>query len=129
MGFRNRSREVQADSLNLLANALKFSDGDVHVVVQCSSISGEPKSVDVVDQGIGIAPNQLESIFEAFQQADNSTSRQFGGTGLGLTISWSLARVLGFNIEVSSELGVGSTFRVVLGSSSTADQAPTRLLA
>jgi CheY-like chemotaxis protein len=64
----------------------------------------------------------VHAIFEAFQQADNSTARQFGGTGLGLTISQSLARLMGFDITLTSELGVGSIFSVVM--SRAAQPAP-----
>lgn len=96
--------------------------------MQHDEISGEPMSVDIMDQGIGIAPDRIECVFEAFQHADNSTSRQFGGTGLGLTISRSLARLLGYDIDVASECGVGSTFRILLGSSSATAPAPASLL-
>jgi signal transduction histidine kinase/ActR/RegA family two-component response regulator len=101
--------------INLVGNALKFSaNRDVRVVVRADPVSGRPIAIDVVDTGIGIPADRLASIFEAFQQADNSTARQFGGTGLGLTISRSLALLMGFDITVSSEVGVGSTFSIVL---------------
>jgi signal transduction histidine kinase/ActR/RegA family two-component response regulator len=100
---------------NLVSNAVKFTaDGDVRVVLNVDPCSGQPRRLDVVDTGIGIPAARVQSVFEAFQQADNSTARQYGGTGLGLTISRSLALLLGFDIAVVSEVGVGSTFSIVL---------------
>ncbi|MDB4889034.1 MAG: Histidine kinase [Gemmatimonadetes bacterium] len=104
--------------INLASNALKFADnGDVRVVLSADPRTGRPTRIDVIDTGVGIPRERLQSIFEAFQQADNSTARQFGGTGLGLTISRSLAQLMGFTIEATSEVGAGSTFSVVLSPS------------
>lgn len=101
--------------VNLIGNAVKFSAGsEVRVVVTTDRASGHALRVDIVDTGIGIPADRIGTIFDAFQQADNSTARLYGGTGLGLTISRSLARLLGFDITVVSELGVGSTFSIVL---------------
>ncbi|HGG56732.1 MAG TPA: hypothetical protein ENK31_02925, partial [Nannocystis exedens] len=71
----------------------------------------------VHDTGIGISPQMVDTVFEAFTQADNSTTRIYGGTGLGLTISQRLCKMMGGTLTVSSELGVGSTFIASLPSS------------
>jgi CheY-like chemotaxis protein len=68
----------------------------------------------VKDTGIGIPPDRLKAIFEAFQQADGTTSREFGGTGLGLTISRSLCQLMGYDLRVESEVDKGSTFTILL---------------
>jgi CheY-like chemotaxis protein/anti-sigma regulatory factor (Ser/Thr protein kinase) len=97
---------------NLLGNALKFTpEGTVAVAL---SVAGNGVSIEVRDTGIGISEDRLESIFATFTQADSSSSRRFGGTGLGLTIARQLAQKMGGDIEVSSEVGKGSTFRVFL---------------
>jgi len=101
---------------NLLANAFKFTQrGGVRLVVSPAA----PGSIafSVVDTGIGIPADKLELIFEAFRQADGSTSRQYGGTGLGLSISRGLAQLLGGELKVTSTPGQGSTFTLVLPAS------------
>lgn len=101
--------------INLIGNALKFTEkGSVSVRVAKDERTGRPARIDVVDTGVGIPANRLDAIFEAFKQADSSTSRVFGGTGLGLTITRSLALLMGFDVKVESELGVGSTFSILL---------------
>ncbi|NML32776.1 response regulator [Paraburkholderia antibiotica] len=98
---------------NLLSNALKFTEhGEVTLAV--APVGDDALRFDVRDSGIGIAPDKLEMIFEAFQQADGSTSRQYGGSGLGLSISRELARLLGGRITVASEVGKGSVFTLWL---------------
>jgi len=110
---------------NLLSNAFKFTkEGSVSLdlyrpdrKVDLSRSGLDPAeaiAIRVADSGIGMTPEQLQVIFEAFQQADGSTSRQFGGTGLGLSISRELAANLGGQIEVTSEPGKGSTFTLYL---------------
>jgi len=102
--------------INLIGNALKFTErGSVTVRVVTSPVDHQPLRIEVVDTGIGIPREKLGLIFEAFQQGDASTARKYGGTGLGLTISQALCRLMGFRIEVASEVGRGSTFSVVLG--------------
>ena len=98
---------------NLLSNALKFTEqGQVNLKVQ--AVRGGRIAFAVRDTGVGIAPHQQEVIFEAFRQADGTTSRRYGGTGLGLSISRELAHLLGGDITVDSALGQGSTFTLEL---------------
>ncbi|HKK93611.1 MAG TPA: PAS domain S-box protein, partial [Longimicrobiales bacterium] len=88
--------------INLVGNAVKFSeDGSVTVRLETDG-DRRPVAFHVADTGVGIPPDRLEAIFEAFRQADGSTSRRYGGTGLGLTISLQLAELLGGTIEVTS---------------------------
>ncbi|MCB1802814.1 MAG: hypothetical protein KDI82_14075 [Gammaproteobacteria bacterium] len=99
---------------NFLANAVKFTERG-RVVLRASA-AGAPYAVNlsVKDTGIGIAHSKQEAIFEAFQQADGSTSRRYGGTGLGLTISRQLADLLGGEIRLASALGKGAEFSLLL---------------
>jgi len=112
---------------NLLTNALKFTEqGEVEVSVRCLP-DGEAcrtLQIQVRDSGIGIAQDQQERIFQAFQQIDGSISRRYGGTGLGLAITRQLAEVLGGQVTVDSELGRGSTFTVELPVASSAPSLP-----
>jgi PAS domain S-box-containing protein len=103
--------------INLTGNAIKFTElGAIHVLVQVVGVdSDNPKiQIDVVDTGIGLTEQQMSRLFQAFVQADTSTTRKFGGTGLGLTISKRLAEMLGGTIAVESRLGQGSTFTVTV---------------
>ncbi len=97
---------------NLIGNGLKFTaQGEVTIRVGLDTTGGKNRlCFDVHDTGVGLSPDKFESIFEPFVQADSSTNRQFGGTGLGLTISRRLARAMGGDITVSSQPGQGSTF-------------------
>lgn len=101
---------------NLVSNAIKFTDkGRVRVVMRLAAGEGEPRfAIDVIDSGVGIAEDKLDSIFDAFVQADSSITRRFGGTGLGLAISRRYARLMGGDVVARSEVGRGSVFTVTV---------------
>ncbi len=121
-----RLRQILA---NLVNNAIKFTEQG-EVVVEISRLAEEKGKtwvrLAVRDTGIGIPPERLDAIFEAFTQADSSTTRRYGGTGLGLTICKRLAELMGGHIHVQSEVGAGSTFWVELPLS-VADASPQRV--
>lgn len=101
---------------NLVGNAVKFTDAG-KVTVDCRLQNGQDHPhivIRVIDSGIGIAPDKLNSVFDPFVQADVKITRRFGGTGLGLAISRKFARVLDGDITVESEPGKGSCFTVIL---------------
>ncbi len=104
--------------LNLAGNAVKFTDaGGVRLIARLVGRENEDDgllSVEVVDTGIGIRPDQLDRLFASFTQADTSMARRFGGTGLGLAISQRLARMLGGDISVRSTPGEGSSFTATI---------------
>jgi PAS domain S-box-containing protein len=111
--WRGDPKRIRQIITNLLSNALKFTEkGRIEI-----RVSGQQQedfrylmSIEVRDSGIGIAADKSDQIFSAFKQADTSTSRKYGGTGLGLTISRHLARAMNGDIGLSSEIGHGSTF-------------------
>jgi PAS domain S-box-containing protein len=110
IGDPNRIRQILN---NLFSNALKFThQGRIDIRVQGERLANHQYNlrIQIKDSGIGIAEKKIGQIFSAFKQADSSTSRKYGGTGLGLTISQHLANAMQGIIEVESELGVGSTF-------------------
>ena len=112
--------------LNLLSNAGKFTkSGEIKVKVTRQTLEPQildPQNLDqaeyfcfeISDTGIGISPENIQNLFQAFNQVDNSTTRQYGGTGLGLAISQRLCQMMGGDIMLESELGKGSTFTVRL---------------
>ncbi len=108
----NRLRQIL---INLVANAIKFTEaGSVTVTMTMFAGPDELLVFEVRDTGIGMTPEQIERIFEPFAQADTSTTRQFGGAGLGLSISKALANLLGGDVRCESEPGVGSRFIVAI---------------
>ncbi len=118
---------VQQVLINLLGNAVKFTDtGQVRLTVTCTARQNDTiwVHITVSDTGIGIPRDRLNEIFDAFSQADGSTTRRFGGTGLGLAICKHLAELMGGKIWVESTVGKGSDFHVVLPLR-VAEQRPT----
>ncbi len=113
--FPTDAEKLKQVIINLIGNALKFTErGSVTVRVVTDPADQHPLRIDVVDTGIGIPQEKLGLIFEAFQQAEAGTARKYGGTGLGLTISQALCHLMGYRISVTSQVGCGSTFSVVL---------------
>ena len=118
VGDAGRIRQIVT---NLVGNAVKFTDkGEVIVQVDCAEADHPSGNDDdcllhfsVRDTGIGIPADKQERIFERFTQADASTTRNYGGTGLGLTISKHFCTMLGGDITVTSEPGKGSTFSLL----------------
>lgn len=107
-----RLREIL---INLVDNAIKFTEaGSVRVSVSLVATETPQLRFDVTDTGIGMKPKQIDRLFEPFTQGDSSTTREFGGTGLGLTISRQLALMLGGDISISSKPGKGTTMSLVI---------------
>ena len=126
VGDAGRLRQIL---VNLVGNAVKFTaQGEVTVAVEAKAVHGAEVELHfyVRDTGIGIPDDKLDIIFEGFRQADGSTTRKYGGTGLGLTISQQLVELMGGHIFVESELGMGSTFHfdVWLTRQAPAEQTP-----
>ncbi|MEE8320422.1 MAG: response regulator, partial [Gammaproteobacteria bacterium] len=125
MGDPARLRQI---ILNLISNALKFTDNGtiiVHVENDSDDNSSDFVRFSVVDTGIGIPRKKLDTIFESFTQADSSTTRKYGGTGLGLTISKSLTEMMDGRIWVESEEGKGSAFSFTAGMTATREGEQT----
>lgn len=108
LGDATRVKQVFS---NILSNAIKFANNSSTVVVNVNYICDENRLYcEVIDSGIGIDANNFYSIFNSFEQGDSSVSRNYGGTGLGLSLSKTLVELMGGTIGVESELGVGSKF-------------------
>jgi GAF domain-containing protein/CheY-like chemotaxis protein len=114
--MRSDLTKVRQALFNLLSNACKFTDhGTVSLAVAHEEADGRDWVVfAVTDTGIGMTPDQLTRLFEAFSQADAATTRKYGGTGLGLALSRRLCRMMGGDVTVESEAGRGSTFTIRL---------------
>ncbi len=130
LGDEGRLRQIL---LNLVGNAIKFTArGEVEVAVDLEN-DGEPDRASlrfsVRDTGIGIPPDKQALIFHAFTQQDTSTTREYGGTGLGLTIATRLASLMSGTIAVTSQLGRGSTFTFAAPFGISSERAPVRLAA
>ena len=108
--------KVRQALLNLISNAAKFTkEGSVTLRARRTSKDGEPWiSMAVTDTGIGIPEDKLDLVFEEFAQVDESTTRDFGGTGLGLALTRQICQMMGGEISLESEAGVGSTFMIDL---------------
>jgi len=111
--------KLQQVLFNLVGNAIKFTPaGSVTVRIRADGrdegVSGAVQCIEITDTGIGIPVERLNAVFEAFEQAESSTSRRYGGTGLGLSISRALCEAMGFELVVESALGAGTTFRIIL---------------
>lgn len=106
---------------NLVSNAVKFTpDGRIDLLVKRGK--GDAILFEVIDTGIGIQPHQLERLFKPFAQADSSTTRQFGGSGLGLVIAQSLSQMMGGNITVASTPGEGTRFVCIVNLPAAGDR-------
>ncbi len=121
--------KVRQILFNLLSNASKFTEnGTITFMVKPTPADPQaaPGFIDftVRDSGIGMTPEQLSKLFQAFQQADDSTTRKYGGTGLGLVITQRFCQMLGGDIQAESDYGVGTTFTVRLPLETETDKAP-----
>ena len=116
--LRSDPGKIKQVLINLISNAVKFTDhkGTIDVIIEQTKVQGDDISVKftVKDTGVGISDEQKSKVFEAFTQADSSTSRKYGGTGLGLTISAGLVKSLGGALQVESTIGEGSSFHFTL---------------
>jgi signal transduction histidine kinase len=119
--LRTDSRKVHQILLNLLANAVKFTERGS--VTLRASVEDNDLVVEVTDTGIGIPSEHLTHIFDAFWQVEQRATRAFGGSGLGLSVSQHLARLLGGEVTVRSEVGVGSTFTLRVPNATAAGRA------
>jgi len=115
-GLETDAKKLQQILIQLVTNAVKFTDnGEIAIEARPVLDKGEAAiEIAVSDTGIGIREQDREVIFEEFRQLDGSSTRRYGGTGVGLSLCRKLAESLGGRIELASEVGCGSTFSVVL---------------
>jgi signal transduction histidine kinase/ActR/RegA family two-component response regulator len=116
--------------LNFIGNAIKFSErGEIAVRVRATDEDRLSLTlrIEVADQGIGLSPEQQARLFQPFSQADDSTTRKYGGTGLGLVISKRVARLMGGDVGVISEAGRGSTFWLTVRLRRAEDRRPAQV--
>jgi len=123
--IRTDKQRLEQIIKNLLSNAFKFTgkNGEIRMDISLQKPASDTMvhsdlnrviAIEVIDNGIGIAPDKQQLIFEAFQQADGATNRKYGGTGLGLSICKELAYILGGEIRLKSEVGSGSNFTIYI---------------
>jgi two-component system sensor histidine kinase BarA len=124
LGLVGDSMRIRQIVYNLVANAIKFTHkGDITVQIrQVGSGNNPVLTIDVIDTGIGIPEKHRQQIFEAFAQADTSVSRQFGGSGLGLSIVKNLVSLMGGSVDIESTAGRGSIFSVTIPLAQSTDQ-------
>ncbi|MCB0915126.1 MAG: response regulator [Actinobacteria bacterium] len=118
-----RLRQVLAA---LVSNAIKFTDPGGSVSLRATK-ANDAIVITVADTGIGMSADTVATLFEPFEQADSSSTRRFGGTGLGLAIARELAQLIGARLKVESQVGLGTTFDIILPRDSSPDHAPDTL--
>jgi len=113
--FKTDISKLKQILINLIGNAIKFTDeGSVKVEVEMYPDNHMPHMIHIIDTGIGIPPEKLSTIFDSFQQVESKVNRKYEGTGLGLSITKALCDMLGYGINVTSEISKGSTFTITI---------------
>jgi CheY-like chemotaxis protein/anti-sigma regulatory factor (Ser/Thr protein kinase) len=111
--YRGDAARLRQVVSNVVGNAIKFTNSG-RVIIRAVRQSNDFVLIEVKDTGIGISPQKMARLFDRFDQEDATVTRQFGGTGLGLAVSFELCRLMGGSISAESTQGVGSTFRIEL---------------
>ena len=111
--LRNDETKLRQVLLNLLSNAAKFTEEGV-IKLKVSKATRNNIKFELSDTGIGMTPKQLKNVFEEFMQAETSTSKKYGGTGLGLPISKKITEMMDGKIEIKSKVGEGTTFTITI---------------
>ncbi len=111
--LRNDETKLRQVLLNLLSNAAKFTEAGV-IKLKVSKTTRDRVKFELSDTGIGMTSKQLKSVFEEFMQAETSTSKKYGGTGLGMPISKKITDMMGGNIDIKSKVGEGTTFTITI---------------